>query len=411
MHDSGGNAALATYRYRAVHRETGLSITERADIQELHVFLEEMDRQGYIVTSLKRVGWLESFLRSFVPVSRTSQRNKALALIELSAFLKAGIPLRVSLEYMSSELNPAVSRVLKLMAKDIERGLEFHEALRAHGQMFEPWEVEAVRASEASGNLADVLEYTGKQALRSSDFQDKVRSAMVYPLLILVVTTAVILLLLTFVVPTFAGLFGSVEKLPPATRLIVRWSGFLSKYWPLVIVAILGVWLFLKYLRSREETAARFERLLLRIPVWGKFLQSSYYARFSRTFSMLLRSGVPVLQSFEYAGQASGSYILRDATQAIRKEVERGSGIGDAMRDSGAFPLLLCELASAGENTGSLAEMISNACSFYEGEVERLLGTLSSLVEPALILVIGVIVGLVALAVFGPVLEALNVVM
>ncbi|HHV79828.1 MAG TPA: hypothetical protein GXX40_09530 [Firmicutes bacterium] len=159
---------------------------------------------------------------------------------------------------------------------------------------------------------------------------------------------------------------------------------------------------------SGEDMVVRRERLLMRVPGWGRILKGSYVARFAKTFSTLLESGVRVLPALQYAGQATGSRLFADSATEMRREVEHGARIGESMRRTGVFPPLVCELASAGENSGSLPEMMAKAAAFYESDVSRMLDSLSSLIEPVLIVIVGAIVCVLGLAVFGPIMEAVN---
>ena len=400
---------MATYRYCAIHGETGKRTQDTTEVDNVALFLQEMHQQGYVVTSLKKVSsprGLQSFFQSNHPVNEV---DKGMALMELSAFLKAGIPLKNALERMAVETLPAVSRVMRRAAENLGQGVAFHEAISSEDSFFDQWEIQAIEAAEASGTLADSLEYIGNEALKSHDFNSKVHSAMLYPILVVLVTLAVAVILVVFVIPGFAEVLGE-DNLPRATKMLLAISDFVRGYWYAILGVIVAGWFLLKRLFAKEDRYGVTEQLALRVPGWGKILEDSYLVRFGKTLSTLLESGVRVLPALEYAGQATGSALFVRTSIYIRKEVEKGAGIGDSMRNSGVFPSLFCELAAAGESSGTLPEMIMKAAEFYEGEVTRKLDSLSSMIEPVLILIVGLMVAFLGYTVMGPILRSLEVI-
>ena len=280
--------------------------------------------------------------------------------------------------------------------------------MAGHKKLFDEWEVQAIEASEASGTLSESLTYIGEQALKAHDFDTKVKSAMIYPAFVLVVTFAVVLIMLFFVIPAFSDMLGT-ENLPRSTLVLLAMSKFMKANWMWVFGVLAVAVLVARRVLKKEDTEGYAERAALKIPGWGRILRNSYLVRFGKTFATLLESGARVLPALEYSGQATGSALFIKAALDIRKEVERGGRIGDSMRKTGAFPALFCELAAAGESSGTLPEMVSKAAEFYEGEVNRMLNSLSSLVEPILIAIVGIIVGFLAITVMGPILRAVEV--
>jgi len=401
---------MPIYTCKTINRQTGLTITRKVNLEDVNAFLQEMDRQGYLVVSLKEEEPIVTLLKTPMGTSGVSGTEKGMALLELAAFLKAGIPLKRSLEYVSYEAKPALAKSLLSCTRNLEMGMQFHEALLRQKGFLTRWEVEAIKSAEASGALPDCLKYLGEQNLKTADFQGKVKSAMMYPMFVLGVTFAIMVVLVVFVLPMFVRILGGVQNLPAATRALLVASEFMKDKWILLLAVLAGAVFGAKKILARPSVAAVLERVTLRIPVWGRFLKALHYARFTRTLSMLLQSGVPVPVAVEYAGQSSGSHVVEKASKSVKKEVENGAGIGDSMRASRAFPALLSELAGAGENSGALPEMISTACSFYEGEVARMLESLTSMIEPILILLVGLMVAGLAFTVFGPILQSLNLI-
>ncbi|MGI6643270.1 MAG: type II secretion system F family protein, partial [Bacillota bacterium] len=394
---------MALYEYRAINKETGARVTDKVEIDDMALFLQDMNRQGLLVTSVKKTGSGELF-GGFFRRSTVSKVDKGMAMMELGAFLKAGIPLKTALERLASEAPKGVGAPIRASAESLEQGMSFSQAVSAHKALFDEWEVQAIEAAEASGTLAESLTYIGEQALKSHDFDSKVKSAMIYPAFVMVVVVAVILLMLFFVIPAFSDMLGT-ENLPRSTIMLLGLSNFMRANWLWILCGLILAFVIARRLLKKEDTEGFSERIALKIPGWGRILRNSYLVRFGKTFATLLESGARVLPALEYSGQATGSALYIKASSDIRKEVERGGRIGDSMRKTGVFPALFCELAAAGESSGTLPEMVSKAASFYEGEVNRMLSSLSSLVEPILIAIVGVIVGFLAITILGPILR------
>lgn len=398
---------MALYEYRAINKETGARVTDKVQVDDMALFLQDMNRQGLLVTSVKKAGSGELF-GGFFRRTTVSKVDKGMAMMELGAFLKAGIPLKTALERLAAEAPKGVGAPIRAAAGSLEQGMSFSQAVSAHKALFDEWEVQAIEAAEASGTLAESLTYIGEQALKSHDFDSKVKSAMIYPAFVMVVVVAVILLMLFFVIPAFSNMLGT-ENLPRSTLILLALSNFMRAHWLWILAGLVVACLVARRVLKKEDSAGFSERVALKIPGWGRILRNSYLVRFGKTFATLLESGARVLPALEYSGQATGSALYIKASSDIRREVERGGRIGDSMRKTGAFPALFCELAAAGESSGTLPEMVSKAAGFYEGEVNRMLSSLSSLVEPILIAIVGVIVGFLAITIMGPILKAVEV--
>ncbi len=399
---------MALYEYRAINKETGARVKDKIEVDDMSLFLQDMNRQGFLITSVKKTGSGELFGGLFSRRSTVNKVDKGMAMMELGAFLKAGIPLKTALERLAAESPKAIAVPIRASAEELEQGMSFSQAVSGNKKLFDEWEVQAIEAAEASGTLSESLTYIGEQALKSHDFDSKIKSAMIYPAFVLVVVVAVILLMLFFVIPSFSNMLGT-ENLPKSTLMLLSLSNFMKANWLWIVAFLVVAYLVARRVLKKEDTAGLTERIALKIPGWGRILRNSYLVRFGKTFATLLESGARVLPALEYSGQATGSALYMNASSEIRREVERGGRIGDSMRKTGAFPALFCELAAAGESSGTLPEMVSKASEFYEGEVNRMLNSLSSLVEPILIAIVGVVVGFLAITVLGPILRAVEV--
>ncbi len=399
---------MALYEYRAVNKETGARVVDKAQVDDMSLFLQEMNRQGLLITSVKRTGTGELFGGFFSRRSTVSKVDKGMAMMELGAFLKAGIPLRTALDRLAAEAPKAIATPIRAAAEGLEQGMSFSQAVGGNKKFFEEWEVQAVEASEASGTLSETMSYIGEQALKSHDFDSKVKSAMIYPAFVMIVVVAVVMLMLFFVIPSFSNMLGA-DNLPATTLMLLKLSNFLKANVLWILGVLVAGFFVAKRLLKKEDTTGLTERIALKIPGWGKILRNSYLVRFGKTFSTLLESGARVLPALEYAGEATGSALYIKASSEIRKEVERGGRIGDSMRKTEAFPALFCELTAAGEGSGTLPEMVLKASEFYEGEVNRMLASLSSLIEPVLIGAVGIIVGFLAVTIMGPIVKAVEV--
>lgn len=348
------------------------------------------------------------------PVGRWRRGDRAIstrALVafarQLAAMLDAGVPLAEALAVLAGEGGePGVARLAALLRGDVRGGSSFSAALARRGRVFGDLGVGLVAAGEASGTLSNSLCRWAQHAEASLVLRRKVASALAYPLVVVAIAMGTTAALLLLVVPVFAELFASFgQPLPLATQLVFGFSAVMREkvaWFALVSIAagVLGWWLWnLAALRRRRDG------LLLRVPGLGNLLRRAAIARSARTLGTLLAAGVSVLEALELSARTSPNRVVEDALLQARAGVQQGRGLADLLLESGVFPAATCQMVAVGERSGALGSMLGTVASSYEGEVDAVVNTLTSVAEPLVIVVLGVVVGGLLLAIYLPIFQ------
>lgn len=331
---------------------------------------------------------------------------------QLSTLVGASIPLVESLNALYEQTDsPAMKKTVAQVRDAVNEGLSFADALSQHRRVFSDLYVNMVRSGEASGaldvvllRLAEFLE--GQHRLRS-----KVGAALIYPMVLFAVSVVVLFYLLTSVVPKMVGMFESMEQvLPLPTRILISVSGFLGMtWWAFAAVAVIAVIFFTKW-RKTAHGAAKFDRFRMGIPVYGAIYRKISVARFARTLATLLSSGVPIIESLKIVKTVVQNKVMEACIEDSIGEVMEGSSIAAPLKKSGVFPPIIVHMISTGEKSGTLEEMLAKAADAYEEDVETSVAGLTSILEPVMIVVMGLIVGSIVLAILLPMLEMSTIV-
>jgi type IV pilus assembly protein PilC len=326
---------------------------------------------------------------------------------QLSTMITSGLPLVQSLDILSSQLENATFRAItKDMKEKIEGGSRFAETLRDYPKCFDDLYVSLVVAGEEGGMLDTVLIRLANYIEKSEKLKKKIKTALIYPSSIVIVAIGVVLVLLLFVIPVFAGLFESFGKaLPAPTQLVINLSNFLkATIWYIGGAAIVGVFLLRRYYRT-EQGQRVIDRLMLKIPVLGILLQKAAVARVTRTLATLLSSGVSILESLSIVAKTAGNKIIEDALFTARADISEGRSISDPLKESGVFPPMTVQMIQVGESTGALDSMLNKIADFYEEDVDHLVANLTSLLEPVLMIFLGVVLGGLIIAMYLPIFQ------
>lgn len=337
--------------------------------------------------------------------------NQAASLMrELSTLLSAGIPLLESLKSVGSQQRGAMRTAIALLQERVASGNSLAEAMADQPEIFESLCVHMVEVGENAGTLESVLGQWADFKERSSQFKDRVTTALLYPAFVLVVGMAVTIFLMTYVLPMLLeSLIESGKTLPWPTRVAQFFSDLLVNYGlvigPLVLGALFGIMLVLRTPRGQRF----WHRLLLKLPLFGSMSQKQAIARLSFLISTLTKSGIPFLQAVEITSRSTQNLIIRDALGEVSKAVRTGREIGPALEATGAFPLSVVQIFSVGQESGQLEEMLDRLADDYQRQVSRLADRLTAVLEPVLILTLAVFVGFILFATVLPILEAGNV--
>lgn len=342
-------------------------------------------------------------------ISRKKVKGEELVIFsrQLATMVNAGIPLVQSLDILSEQMESLTFRqVVTTIRSDVEAGSSLSAALEKHPQIFTLLYTNMVRAGETSGMLDEILDRLAGYLEKSGSLQRKVKSAMVYPAVVSLMALSITLVLLLKVIPTFKEIFSTLGgTLPLPTQILIGLSDTLRKYF-LIAVIVMGLIAagFGKLVQTKQGRA-KFDQLKLNIPVFGPLLRKVAVARFSRTLSTLIRSGVPILGALEIVGKTSGNVIIEYAVEKARIGIREGESISAPLAKSKAFPPMVTRMISVGEESGELEKMLTKIADFYEDQVDAAVSGLTSLIEPLIIAFLGIVVGSIVVAMFLPIFK------
>lgn len=357
-------------------------------------------RQGIVMISakkIKKLGGGKIKLKDMMTFSR-----------QLAAMLRAGLPLVQAVDIVSQgHPNPAMGRLLVKVRKDMEEGLSFSNSLRRHPAQFNALYCDLVQSGEASGALETMIERLADYQEKAYNLRKKIKGALTYPIAVVVVANIVVAIMMIFVVPVFSKTFSSFgAQLPLPTQVVVAISRFMVQDWWILFGSIgLSIYFFMRSWKRSVKMQDTLDGWFLRMPVFGNLISKGALARWARTMATMFDAGVPITDALDAVGSASGNAVYRKATESIANEVMKGTSLKVAMESTGVFPKMFLQMAQIGEETGSIGAMMSKIADFFEQEVDEITKNLSSLMEPFIISVLGIVVGGLVVALYLPIFE------
>jgi type IV pilus assembly protein PilC len=331
---------------------------------------------------------------------------------QFSTMINAGLPLVQAMTILAEQSqNKVLSDIMRKVVFDVESGNTVADALGKHPQAFSNLYVNMVAAGEAGGILDTILMRLATFMEKNDALIRKVKGAMIYPGVIMTVAAIAVTVLLIFVIPVFENLFSSAGlALPLPTRVVMGASRFLKGYWYVVLASIgTAVFLFRRY-NATSDGKLRIDRIMLKVPVLGDVIRKSAVSRFTRTLGTLISSGVSILDGLEITAKTAGNRVVQDAIMESRSSIAGGDTIAAPLKKSGVFPPMVISMISVGEQTGGLDEMLSKIADFYDEEVDAAVSNLLSLLEPVMIVFLGVVVGGMVVAMYLPIFDMINAV-
>jgi type IV pilus assembly protein PilC len=407
---------MASFQYTA-RDKTGASSTGAMEAESRQALVNKLREKGLVPTSIVDGSGGKGGARS-APVVGTvkSKKVKADEMVlftrSLATMVNSGLPLLQGLDIMIEQTESLnFKAVLTQIGQDIEAGLTFSDALRKHPRAFNELYSSMVKAGEASGDLDGILIQLAEYLEATEKLKREIKSAMTYPVIALVIVVLIAGGLLVFIVPKFAEMFdGLGAKLPAPTRILMAMSEMLRSYILLVIGGATAVFFAIRYYVSTPMGRYQADAMMLKMPVFGPLFRKVAVSRFSRTMSTLTRSGVPVLGALEIVERTIGNEVLARAIKGSQTSIKAGSTIAEPLAQSGVFPLMVTRMIDVGEKTGSLDELLTKISEFYDQQVEATVASLTSMIEPLLILFLGIVVGGMVLALFMPIFKLSSIV-
>lgn len=326
---------------------------------------------------------------------------------QLASLLTAGLPLVSCLEALQDQTEDQVFRIIiRDVRNDISTGTSFSAAVKKFPAAFNSLFISMVEAGEASGGLAEILQKVAGYFESTVKLTKKVKSAMTYPIAVIGLAVALVNVLLIFVIPVFAAMFADFgAKLPAPTQFLIDLSNFMKAWWWAIALGAYGAWFSFNKYTATPNGRAQWHRFLVRAPIFGNLVHKIALSRFCRTYATLMRSGVPILRTLEIVSAASGKIQVEEACAEIAKHVSQGGQVSDIMAANPFFPPMMKHMVKAGETTGNVDGMMNKIADFYDTECDATVGALTSLIEPMLIVFLGVVVGGIVMAMFLPIFQ------
>jgi type IV pilus assembly protein PilC len=358
-------------------------------------------RQGINVTKVKKQS-------GFSKKGKVSDKDITLFTRQLATMMKAGVPLLQAFDIVGKgHHNPAVAKLLGDLKADVETGSSLSASFRKYPLYFDNLFCNLVGAGEQAGILDTLLDRLATYKEKILAIKSKIKSALMYPISIVVVAFIITAVIMIFVVPAFKELFtGFGADLPAPTLLVMAISDFFVSYWWAIFGAIGGgLWFFFYTWKRSEKLQAVMDRLMLKLPIFGEVIRKATLARFARTLATMFAAGVPLVEALDSVAGASGNRVYADATKRIQSEISTGTSLTVAMQNAEVFPNMMLQMTAIGEESGALDDMLSKVADFYEGEVDDAVEGLSSLMEPIIMVVLGVLIGGLVIAMYLPIFK------
>ena len=394
---------MATYTYRVRNRQ-GEMWQDQMEGADTLAIVAELRQQGLLVIDVQEQGVASRDI--LAPFKKVKLGDLVVFSRQLATLINAGLPIVRSLHILSEQTgNQQLKNVVVQVRKDVEAGLAFSQALEKHPEVFSKLYVEMVKAGEIGGMLDGVLLRVADQLERDQELRRKVKSAMIYPTIVLAFAGITASIMLIFIVPVFAGLFEDLGgTLPLLTRIVMGISDILTSFWGLLVYAAMGAAVFAFFRWKRTENGRRvWGRISLKLPAKiGETVQKVALARFARTLGTMSAAGVPILQAIEITATSSGNWVVEKALLKSRDAIREGIPIYKPLEDEPVFPPMVTRMIAVGEETGDIDGMLGKIGDFYESEVDATIKALTSIIEPIMIVVVGGIVGFIVISMYLP---------
>ncbi len=364
--------------------------------------------------SIKAVRPKPKDLMDYFPAigGNVKEKDKVIFVRQFSTMIDAGLPLIQCLDILQEQqLNANFKRVISRIKKDVEEGSTLSDAVKKHPKVFDNLFHNLVAAGEIGGILDVILGRLASYIEKMAKLKKQVKSALTYPVIVISIAVIVVTVILIWVIPVFSKLFTDAGvKLPAMTLFVMNLSDFMKRYFHWMILGLIAFFFALRWFRSTPRGRDIFDRLLLRTPVFGVLIRKIAVARFTRTLGTMLSSGVPILDGLDVVAATAGNSIVEKAIREARLSISEGRPVAEPLAETGVFPSMVTQMISVGEATGALDAMLGKIADFYDEEVDTAVGSLTSMLEPLLILFLGVTIGGLLVAMYLPIFQLADVV-
>ena len=390
---------------------TGKEISDVVEATSQTEVVEKLRNLKYFVIEVKEQK--ESFLKSIlsnIPFLKKKVKSAELTIFsrQLATLVSSGVQLVQGLSILEEQFeSPTFRKIIRAVRSDIEAGVSISEAMSKYPDVFSELYTGMVHAGEIGGILDQVLDRLATYLESTEALKSKIKSAMMYPIIVSVVAVGAAIIMLTVVVPRFAALFAEMgAKLPAPTQMLVNLSNFLKKWlWLFILIGIAIVVVFRRTYKTNYKFALKVDSMLLNAPIFGNVVRKTAVGRFTRTLSTLIHAGVPILQALETVAKTAGNKLIEKTIVEARESIREGERIAEPLKKSGVFPPMVVQMIAVGEETGALDAMLAKIADFYDREVSDAVDGLAGMIEPLIIVFLAVVVGGMVVAMYLPMFE------
>jgi len=403
---------MPTFAYSGRTR-AGQTVTGERVAETIEAAIAALRREQIQVTRIdpaKAAAKAEPVLKTGMKGPKAPSKNLAIFTRQFSVMIDAGLPLVQCLDILGKqEPHKGFSQVILAVRSDVESGAALADAMKKHPRAFDALYSNMIAAGEAGGILDTILKRLAVYIEKSVKLTGQVKSAMIYPIAVIVIATVVVAAILWKVIPTFAQLFAGLgAQLPMPTRVVISLSNNLVSYGPFIIMGLGAIFYALKKYYDTVGGRYNIDAIVLKLPILGMIMRKIAVARFCRTLSTLLSSGVPILDGLDITARTAGNAVIEEAIQKTRTSIERGETVSGPLRETNVFPSMVVQMINVGETTGALDAMLSKIADFYEEEVDTAVAGLLTLMEPIMIAVLGGVVGGIVIAMYMPIFDLIS---
>jgi type IV pilus assembly protein PilC len=402
-----------TFQYK-VKDKAGKLVEGSLEAENAQLVVSKLRSMGYVPIEIQQQSGVNVHRELKLPglSDRVKLKDVAVFSRQFATMINSGLSLLRSLYILAEQTeSKALAEIVNQVRMDVERGSSLSQALSKHPKAFNRLYVSMVRAGEVGGALDSVLMRLAETIEKQVELRRKVKSAMTYPTVVAILVLLIVTAMLLFVIPMFQDIYKQLGgKLPAPTQMLINISKICRQFWYLIFLAEGGgAFAFRRWINS-EEGRKRWDAIKLRVPVFGKLVRKTALARFSRTLAALVRSGVPILEALEIVAETSGNYVVAEAVRDTQAAVKRGDPLSKRLEVHAVFPPMVVQMMAVGEETGALDEMLDKIADFYDQEVEATVDALTSLIEPLLIVVMGVCVGGMIISLYLPMFNIIKLI-
>lgn len=396
---------MGKYKYQAKNMQ-GETIVNTIDADNERDVVNLLQKQNLVILNLEEI---QVKLKKKVAFFSRKVKSDEIVIFarQLATMVGAGLPVLQGLQTLKEQVgNPTLSKVIGDVAFGIEGGASFSEAISIHPKVFSVLFVNMARAGEASGQLSEILGRVASYLEESSALRHKVKSALMYPLIVSIMAFSITLVLLLKVIPVFKGIYADFGgQLPLMTTVLIRISEILNRWLWFFAAAAVGLVFAIRFAVKTKQGRYLLDRIKFRLPVFGTLVLKVCLSRFSKTFSTLIKSGVPILSAMEIVSTTAGNTVIERAVKKSAEKIKQGESIADPLMESGVFPPMVIKMIAVGEKTGQLDLMLEKIGEFYDEQVKSAVAGLTSLIEPLLIAFLGLVVGGIVISMFMPIFK------